>query len=473
MPASKYLSKLSSSCSIAILAGLTVPLSAQEEDAEEWSSALFEEIIITAQKREQDPQDVGISTSVLTGDQMQRYGFTRSEEVTAFAPGVSTVQPNGEANYAVAMRGVANSDFTTNVESPIAIYVDEVYISQMSGAGFLLFDTERVEMLRGPQGTLFGRNATGGLVHYITAKPKAEFGGYSNISYGSFNRVKIDGAFNLPISETLAARVSVATQQGDGYVTNRIRPDAKLNNANDFAGRFQLHFTPSDTFDILLNARYGSQDIRTGFFSYVSAINPDSTPTPGQANSNLGGYVDNDGDVNAGDFDFPGRNKLKTKGFTGTVNWDFDDIQLTSITDYQEVTRDYIEDSDATPVNYFNFFLTTDVEQFSEELRLSGGDEDFNWVTGFYYLNLKINDSNGIYSPGWFEDFLPIAFGVTPAELGGTNGLFNPYTTDTSSWSVFAQATYALTEQVSLTGGFRWINENKKHRYRDVLVIFP
>ncbi|MEX0298303.1 MAG: TonB-dependent receptor, partial [Kordiimonas sp.] len=232
-------------------------------------------------------------------------------------------------------------------------------------------------------------------------------------------------------------------------------------------------FTPSDSFDLLLNARYGSQDIRTGFFEYVSAINPDATPTPGVTNSNLGGYVDNDGDVFAGEYDFPGRNDLETTGLSVTMNWDFSDVTLTSITDYQEVKRDYIEDSDASPVNYFNFFLTTDVEQFSQELRLSGGDNDFNWVAGFYYLDLSINDSNGTYSPGWFEDFLPVAFGVTPADLGGTNGLLNPYTTETTSWSIFGQATYALTDEVSVTGGFRWIDDNKTHEYRDILVVFP
>ena len=101
------------------------------------------------------------------------------------------MQPNGEANYAIAIRGVANSDFTTNVESPVALYVDEVYISQMSGAGFLLYDMDRVEILRGPQGTLFGRNATGGLVHYITKKPTKEFDGYIMGTVGDYDQYKV------------------------------------------------------------------------------------------------------------------------------------------------------------------------------------------------------------------------------------------------------------------------------------------
>ena len=131
-------------------------------------AAVLEEVKVTATKRTESVQDVSIAITAFTGDQMEQLGWTNAQQVTAMAPGVHTIQPNGEANYAIAMRGVASSDFTTNVESPVALYVDEVYISQMSGAGFMLFDMERVEILRGPQGTLFGRNATGGLIHYLS-----------------------------------------------------------------------------------------------------------------------------------------------------------------------------------------------------------------------------------------------------------------------------------------------------------------
>ena len=140
---------------LAVIATVSTPVLAQD-------SVLLEEVIVTAQKREQRAQDVGIAITAITGEQMRALGYTNAQEVTALAPGVSTLQPNGEANYSIGIRGVGNNDFTTNVESPIAIYVDEVYISQMSGAGFLLFDIERVEILRGPQGTLFGRNALAG-----------------------------------------------------------------------------------------------------------------------------------------------------------------------------------------------------------------------------------------------------------------------------------------------------------------------
>lgn len=470
---------LCSAAAIAFAAPMTSgPAWAQPGSAEEPNSVLMEEITVTAQKREQGAQKVGISITAISGEQMRALGYSNAQEVTAMAAGVSTLQPNGEANYAIGVRGVGNNDFTTNVESPVAIYVDEVYISQMSGAGFLLFDVGRVELLRGPQGTLFGRNATGGLVHYVTVKPSDTFNGYGSVTYGRFNNLKVQGAVGVPLSDKVAIRVSAATNQGEGYVLNRLQPQSKLNNANESAGRLQLSFKPTEDLDILLNARVGQQDIRTGFFEYESAILPTGAATPGVPNPDLGGYVDTDGNVYAGDYDTPGHNHLKTNGFTGTLKWKSDFATLTSITDYQTTKRDYIEDSDASPVDYFQFFLTTDAKQFSQELRLNGETEKLKWVTGFYYMDLKVRDSNGAITRGLFNSLAGVGFfgdeaiGLTVDDLG-FNGIRNPYSTDTKTWSLFGQMEYSVTDQIALIGGFRWIDEKKSHAYRDILFWFP
>lgn len=437
--------------------------------ANAFAQGVFEdEVIVTAQKREQSAQDVGISITTLSGEQMESLGYTNAQDVTALAAGVATLQPNGEANYAVGIRGVANNDFTSNVESPVAIYVDETYISQMSGAGFLLFDIDRVEILRGPQGTLFGRNATGGLVHYLTVKPTTdEFNGYGSFTYGNFDRFKAQGAVNIPMGEKLSARVSLATHQGDGYVTNRLNPDKDLNNANESAGRIQLRFQPTDKFDLLLNARFGHQNIRTGFFEYASAIFPTGELTPGVPNPDLGGYVDLDGDIYAGDYDFTGQNKTSTEGYTGRFDWDLGFAKLTSITDFQSVERDYMEDSDASPANYFNFFLTTDAEQFSQEVRLAGDINKLKWLLGFYYLDIDINDSNGAKA----TDLFAALFG--PVDVAGFNGVRNPYTLDTRSWSIFGQLEYELSNTLTLIGGLRYIDEKKDYAYDDFAALFP
>ncbi len=443
--------KMKPGLSLVVIATVLAPWLAQ--------GAVLEEIIVTAQKREQSAQDVGIAVSAFTGEQMEQLGYTNAQQVTAMAPGVSTVQPNGEANYAVAIRGVAASDFTTNIESPVAIYLDETYISQMSGAGFQLFDMDRVEILRGPQGTLYGRNATGGLVHFLSKRPTEELEGYAKLTGMDYDTIRFEGAVSGALSEKFLARLSIAANNGDGYVNNRLGGD--LNNTDDQSGRLQLLFRPSDRGDVLLNVRGSNQKIDTGFFENVSSIRTGEL-TPTELNPVLG-YIDNDGDPYAGDYDSPGFNDLETFGSTVTVNWDFDLFTLTSITDYQTVTRDYIEDSDASPVPLFNFFLTTDATQFSQEIRLAGQRDTFNWVAGVYYLDLDIDDSNGAET----EPFIDPA-GDTPA----VSGLDNPYKTQTQSWSVFGQMEFDLNEAMAVTVGLRLINDEKDHNYAINAVDF-
>ncbi len=422
-------------------------------------AAIMEEIVVTAQKREQNPQDVGIAISALTGDQMRQLGFTNAQQVTAMAPGVSTVQPNGEANYSIAIRGVANSDFTTNVESPVAIYLDEVYISQMSGAGFMLFDMERVEILRGPQGTLYGRNATGGLAHYLTRKPTEELDGYAQVTAGKYDQLKLEGALGGPITDSLMARVSFAKHDNDGYAENRLA--GKLNNANDDALRAQLLWTPTDDMEVLLNVRTGDQKIDTGFFEHVTA-NRVGVLTPDEVNE-VTGYIDNDGDVFKGDYDREGFNDLETRGYSGTVKWDFEAFTLTSITDFSTVKRDYVEDSDASPVPLFNFTLTTDAEQFSQEIRLNGGNEQMNWVAGLYYLDLQVNDSNGAETEPFIDP---------NSDTPDVSGLDNPYETDTKSISAFGQMEWDFTDALTGIIGLRWIRDEKDHSYVTNAVDF-
>ena len=437
------------------------------------NAQVLEEIIVTAQKREQNIQDVGIAISAFSGEQMRQLGYTNAQQITALAPGVHTVQPNGEANYALAIRGAANSDFVANQESPVSLYVDEVYISQMSGAGFMLFDMERVEILRGPQGTLYGRNATGGLAHFVTNKPEQEFGGYGQVTVGEYDQVKFQGAVTGALTEGLSARLSVATHHNSGYIDNRVDPDNDLNNANDYAGRAQFLFEPSEDFSLLLNARYSLQEIRTGFFENVSGTFDDVGNGIKQDNcalvTNFNGYCDGDGDNFAGDYDKLGFNDLETYGFTGTFKWNLGDKLLTVILDRQSVERDYIEDSDASPLADFNFYLTTDAEQWSSEIRLNGETDRLRWVAGFYYLNIELADSNGAEIP---------LLGLDPSGAAGLDGqgnytgLDSPYTQEKDSWSLFGQLEYEFSEQFTLIGGFRWIDEQVDYHYMNNVVSF-
>lgn len=200
-----------------------------------------------------------------------------------------------------------------------------------------------------------------------------------------------------------------------------------------------LLFEPDEDFSLLVNGRYSLQQIRTGFFENVSGSLDESGNGVKEDNcsrfTNFNGYCDDDGDNFAGDYDKLGHNDLETYGVTGTLKWNLGDVLLTAIVDRQSVERDYIEDSDASPFADFNFFLVTDAEQWSQELRLNGETDRVSWVAGFYYLDIEIADANGAEIPGLgadpsggggnptgIQNF--IDFGFDPDTAGLAAGLF-------------------------------------------------
>ena len=199
-----------------VLAGTSMPVLAQTTS----SSGALEEIVVTAQKREQNSQDIGISLSAITGADLNSLGAATATDITKSMPAVVLTQPNGPSSFSLAIRGVTQNDFADHQESPAAIYVDDIYVSQMAGLAFSLFDVDRVEVLRGPQGTLFGRNATGGLANFITNRPTDVPGGYVNTNFGQRNLLRVEGAVNGPLWSGLDGRLSFESNHYDPLFTN-------------------------------------------------------------------------------------------------------------------------------------------------------------------------------------------------------------------------------------------------------------
>src|SRR5579862_4635856 len=177
----------------AVMAATTYSAQAQAQAQTAASSGALEEIVVTAQKREQNSQDIGISLSAVTGADLNSYGAVAATDITKSMPAVVLTQPNGPSSFSLAIRGVTQNDFADHQESPAAIYVDDVYVSQMAGLAFSLFDVDRVEVLRGPQGTLFGRNATGGLANFVSRRPTDDEGGFVNTTIGEYNLMRVEG----------------------------------------------------------------------------------------------------------------------------------------------------------------------------------------------------------------------------------------------------------------------------------------
>ncbi len=400
----------------------------------------LEEIIVVAQKREQNLQDVPISIAAFSGETVQSLGWLDAEDIAGQTPGLIATSFSGDSTVSIfSIRGVAQNDFADHQEAPVAVYVDGAYVGFTGAAGVQLFDIERVEVLRGPQGTLFGRNATGGLVHLISKRPTESTEAYLDVTVGEFSQMRLEGAVSGSLTDTLRARLSILSDQADGYFKNNVGKDAR---DRDFLNvRAQLEFLPSDQFDGLLSLRSnqtnktvgGAYDFRTSLVELGDIPtdfqgNPDSTPGA------------NDGDLNPQGF-----NDKEATGATLTLRFRPGDLELVSITDYGEFEKSYGEDSDGNISRTLEYVAEQDATQFSQEIRIGGEGARYQWLAGAYYLDL-----DGDY----FTDLNAPTFG---------GAAIQNYSLETRSWSLFGQFEYELTSDTRLTAGVRWINDEKDY----------
>ncbi len=445
-----------------LLALCAAPAVAQDAETASGGSSLTDEIVVTATRNRLSVQDVGVSVSAFTGEQLKTVGISDSTQIIQITPGLQNPQSNSGATSSYSIRGVTQTDFGFSQEAPVALYVDDVYQANQTGAQFQLFDIERVEVLRGPQGTLFGRNATGGLVHFVTARPSDEFGGYLEAGYGSYNRFKIEGAINLPLSEKVALRASAIGDFHDDIAENRTGSD--LWNRKEYGGRLQLLLKPTDDLSVLLNVRGGKR--RNTGTPYDHRV---ATPTgiggsgeydlsPGAVD--LFGFAEPDNDPFTVSIDDVSTSRVNTWGVSGTLAWEFGDVTLNSITDYSKIDVFFREDSDVQPGEFFHFQGAGKQSQFSQELRLSKSTGTFRWTVGGFYMRLRGDfDQRGLIS-----------------DLGyGVDEQLALYDVDTDSYSIFGQVEYDLSDTLTFTGGLRWIRDKKSQVYENFFLIdgFP
>ncbi|WP_417594644.1 TonB-dependent receptor [Parasphingorhabdus sp.] len=414
-------------------------------------------IVVTAQKKEQSSQDVGIAMTAFDSELIQNLGFEDSVDVAALSPSVQINYANGLSSFSFNVRGVTQTDFSDHQEAPVAVYVDDVYVSQMAGVGFQLFDAERVEVLRGPQGTLFGRNATGGLLHFITKKPSEELSGYAQVSYGSFDQASVEGAIGGALAEGLSARASLRYEQNDGYIENLSGPDG--NEQNSYSGRLQFLAQLGDNADLLINFRGAQNNVDTPQYWKNAAANVGPT--------GVGVFTNGDvsGDVHQGSWNLTGGYRIRTLGTSATLTMDIGDIDVTAITDYNDLEKTYLSDADeGANTSLLHFGGDNHVTQFSQEIRVgSSVSSNIDWVVGGYFL-----DIDGEYKSTFVAPFT-VAAVVSPA----FNAIYNEFETDTQSWALFGQADLKITPQLTLTAGLRWTKEEKKHFFSNNAVNVP
>lgn len=436
-----FYSRPASLLSLSAIAAAAAGLSADPAVAQD-SEVFLEEITVTAQRREERIEDVPISVSATSGEALAEI-LSGGEDVRALAgriPSVNAESSNGRAAPRFYIRGLGNTDFDLAASQPVLIVVDEVVKENVILKSFPLFDVERVEVLRGPQGTLFGRNTPAGIIKFDTRKPSSEFDGYVSTTLGYAGTQNFEAAFGgaLDSSEVLLGRISVLSQRRDDWIDNGFTgQDDAMGSLRDVAGRLQLLLQPSDNWNALLSVHNRDYEGTATMFRA-------NVLTTGQRGLNSNFDRDrvlfNEGDNNP--------QEVTNRGGSLRVNVDLSDsMTLTSITAYEKATDRSLGDIDGgnpggpgfIPFQSATQDSIPDLQQTTQELRLASTSDDLFWQAGLFYFD------------GDFQ------VNTQPFFVGGTT-----IEHQNESWAAFGQASFDLSDVLNVTAGVRYTEDKKE-----------
>ena len=423
-------------------------------------TAVLEEVTVTAQKREQNLQEVGISVTAFSGDQMRNLGMTSSVDITQQVPAMQ-LQTFTPAFTIINLRGISQNNFQDNLEAPVAVYVDGAYIPSMNAINGMLFDVDRVEVLRGPQGTLFGRNTTGGLVQYLTnGATDEELNGYLEGQAGDYDMFAVEGAIGGAFTDNFRGRLAGRWQENDGYVETdsaaSVVPGIRdAHGADGYTVRGSLQWDVTE--DFLADLRVTTSednDVPSGTYSInFATFDPDTglgVDAPGRLTDEL-----EHASSLEGSFDRDSTNA------TATLTWNLGDtLQLVSITNYLDLDKNYLEDAGGG-LFFFPYKVDTDFDNFAQEFRLSGSTERMRWQTGAYYLDMSTDTDQSVQGVAILEGF----GATTDSAMQSTSTSM-----DSTNWSVFGQVEYDFTDRLTLIGGLRWSDDSKDIDYTQVYL---
>ena len=403
----------------------------------------METVTVTAQKREESLQSVPISITALSADQVQRTLDSSPGDMARVVPNLYGNPTGGRSSRPRwFLRGVGVN--TSSLVSPIGVYFDEVYQSALELHSFPLFDLERVEVLRGPQGTLWGKNTPGGAIHLVSKKPTFDTDGYVKVGFGNLDQKELQGAIGGELKEgLLAGRVAYLQDSRDGWATNQFNGDDKAGAYDDKAVRAQLLVTPTDDVNALFNVHYRSIDswavpgysigTRAGGandFGYVSPVGADPQ---------VGDPVNRNNDISG---------EQESKGGSLNVTWELGDYTLTSISAYEQVEGETAGDREQSPDEVIRTYLLVDSNEFSQEVRLASDPEQrLSWIGGLYYFrDSQAQDSTSATLP-------------VPRQVFGTFYQNTVADVDTESYAAFLSSTYRVSDDFKIAAGLRWTTE--------------
>lgn len=430
---------------------LTSAAFAQDAGAPAGADAGSDEIIVTAQKREQSLKDVPLSVAVLGGEQLGDRNITEISQLQTMTPNFSFQGSNNPRGAGISIRGIGTNNFSSAIEGSVGIVIDGVPIGRQ-GAGLTdFFDVQRVEILRGPQGTLFGKNASAGVLNIVTNDPSHSWGGRVQASYGEENEFVVRGAVTGGLTENLAFRASAYLTKRDGYIDN-VFDGSKLNERDEWGARAKLLWEPADNIRVLVAGDYSSRDaaccmwtIRSfGTNANVKALVTAAGIVPGPKNRQV---------------TLDGQTFVRQETYGGSVQVDIEaanGITLTSISAMRWWDTTDNNDSDQRPTAVLSVNAgTSNQRQFTQELRLaSPSGQAFEWVGGLFLFNQSFDLTNG--QKGTF-DRVPLGTVLSRA-IAVEN--------DTQNFAAFADGTYHFGDHFNLFGGLRYTVERLNTSFR-------
>lgn len=422
-----------------------------EKTAEPTKPATLEAVKVTAERRVEDIQDVPVSITAISGEKLDvlRSGGEDVKFLAGRLPSLQIESSFGRAFPRFYIRGLGNTDFDLNASQPVSLVYDDVVQENAILKGFPVFDLDQIELLRGPQGTQFGRNSPAGVVKFDSARPESEFGGYGRISYGTFGTTNIEGAVTGALSDTVSARFSGLYQRRADWVDNTFTgEDDALEGYEEYAARLQFLIKPSEDFEALLN-------VHTRHLDGTARLFRANIVTPGD-NELVPGFERDEISIDGDNYQ-----KLDQIGGNARLTWNFGSTSLFSITGYESVDTISRGDIDG---GYGAFFLPTSGpgfipfaaesadgmpshRQFSQEFRLQSNDWGrFDWQAGLYYFD---------------EDFTIDSYNYDSLSPARPQNGFATQEQQTKAWAIYLSGDYDLTESLKLRAGVRYTDDQK------------
>ena len=461
-------------------ATLVTPVVAQDQP-----TGFLEEITVTASKRQTTLQDTPIAVSVIAGDDLKQAQIQDIKDLQFLVPSLRVTQLQSSGNTNFLIRGFGNGANNAGIEPSVGVFIDGVYRSRTASALSDLPNLERIEVLRGPQSTLFGKNASAGVISVITAKPSLfETTGSASLTIGEYDQVVVKADVNGPLSDTVGFSLSGSYNTRDGYYDNLAGGDA-LGEINRYGVRGQLLFAPSDDLEIRVIADY--DDFDEACCGVANLLNG---PTGAAVQALGGNLVPNSPFAYEGYYDFTPVNEFQTNGVSIQLDYDFNDaVTLTSITAFRSLSRFDNVDVDFTSAELLDPQTAnrteTEIDTLTQEFRLSGATDNMSWMGGVYFFDEEVDQTTGILYGDAFRPYADILTGGVPGNSvlntlealyghapgtfqGAGQGLIDVSTMDDQAISIFAQVDIDLGDRATLTLGANYTEDEKDVTFNSI-----